>query len=190
MGSSRNFKTVNCLSLYFFCFLVLNSALFSRSALILSYLQDIAQCIFFTVPSSYQREEITFNLPCDNKLWHAQSASDWWAELHRESPYGNAQDRLTCPTLPKLLHLVFEPQSITEIIAISYFAHWAVIHGIIARLFTVCTEAAQSSIGANALNQEIFAIQFALHNWLQLWMKRPEVNMQEDLEPPFMQNRK
>lgn len=176
----RNFY---CLTLFFFF----------PSALILSYLQDTSQCIYLTTPSSYQIAEITFNLPCDNKLWHAQSASDWWGELHQESLYGNAQERLICPTLPELLHLVFEPRAITKIIPISYFAHWTVIHGIISRLFTVCTNSRLSpQTGANGdnMDQELYSIQFALHNWLQLWMRRPEVNIREESEPPFMQNRK
>lgn len=51
----------------------------------------------------------------------------------------------------------------------------------------------QRSFGANGdpLNQELYRIQFAMHNWLDWWMKRPEVieNTQEEAELPFMQNR-
>ncbi|KAH7876829.1 uncharacterized protein C8R40DRAFT_1041968 [Lentinula edodes] len=166
----------------------------SKRTLLLSYLQDASQSIYFTVPSSYHIAELNFNLPCDDKLWRAQSASEWWSELHRGSPYGDAHDRLNCPTLPSLLQLVFEPRT-TQVKAISHFAHWAVIHGIISCLFTLCTKGhlpVQRSFGANGdpLNQELYRIQFAMHNWLDWWMKRPEVieNTREEAELPFMQN--
>ncbi|GAW05537.1 c6 transcription factor [Lentinula edodes] len=166
----------------------------SKRTLLLSYLQDASQSIYFTVPSSYHIAELNFSLPCDDKLWRAQSASEWWSELHRGSPYGDAHDRLNCPTLPSLLQLVFEPRT-TQVKAISHFAHWAVIHGIISCLFTLCTKGhlpVQRSFGANGdpLNQELYRIQFAMHNWLDWWMKRPEVieNTREEAELPFMQN--
>ncbi|KAJ4483676.1 hypothetical protein J3R30DRAFT_3283945 [Lentinula aciculospora] len=163
----------------------------SNRALLLSYLQDTSQCIYFTVPSSYHIAELIFNLPCDDKLWRAQSASEWWEELHRGSRYGNAHERLNCPTLPSILQLVFEPRT-TQMKAISYFAHWAVIHGIVGRLFTLCTNGPlflRNSLGT--LDQEFHGIQYALHNWLQWWMKRPEIidsNPPEEAEPPFMRN--
>ncbi|KAJ3733771.1 hypothetical protein DFJ43DRAFT_994550 [Lentinula guzmanii] len=169
----------------------------SKRVLLLSYLQDVSQCIFFTGSSSYHIAELTFSLPCDNELWRAKSASEWWTELHRVSPYGSSHERLNCPTLPSLMRLVLEPRT-PQLKAISYFAHWAVIHGVIGRLFTLCSNrrlpsqsSASSPASSDPLDQEIYGVQVALHNWLQWWMKRPEANLPnnaEEMEPPFMQN--
>ncbi|KIK68924.1 hypothetical protein GYMLUDRAFT_34933 [Collybiopsis luxurians FD-317 M1] len=163
----------------------------AKRALLLSYLQDISQCIYFTVPSTYQSAELSyFNLPCDNRLWHAQSASDWWAELHRESPNGTARERITCPSLTSIWNVVYELRT-PKTIPISPFGHWAVIHGIIGRLFTLCTESSITMQNTDGMEQELYSIQYALHNWLSLWMNRPEVldaEAQKEAEPPFMQH--
>ncbi|KAJ3787291.1 hypothetical protein GGU10DRAFT_309370 [Lentinula aff. detonsa] len=169
----------------------------SKRVLLLSYLQDVSQCIFFNGPSSYHIAELTFSLPCDNELWRAKSASEWWTELHKVSPYGSSHERLNCPTLPSLMRLVLEPRT-PQLKAISYFAHWAVIHGVIGRLFTLCSNrrlpsqsSASSPASSDPLDQEIYGVQVAMHNWLQWWMKRPEANLPnnaEEAEPPFMQN--
>lgn len=88
---------------------------------------------------------------------------------------------------------MFEPQATIEIMSISQTAHWAIMHGIIDRLFKVFNEGRLSLIGADGdhLEQELYVIQIALHNWLELWMRRPEVGVQKDSEPlpPLMQNR-
>ncbi|KAF5388858.1 hypothetical protein D9757_005644 [Collybiopsis confluens] len=182
----------------------------AKRALLLSYLQDTSLCIYFTVPSTYKSSEFShFELPCDNRLWHACTAAEWWEELHRESPYGSPRERLACPTLTSIWNVVYVPRT-PKSIPISPFGHWgkllafdsveatdffllsvsAVIHGIIGRLFVLCTEGCVNAENTYGMEQELYSIQFALHNWLSLWMNRPEVldNTQKEVEPPFMQN--
>ncbi|KAJ3824639.1 hypothetical protein F5880DRAFT_1745416 [Lentinula raphanica] len=164
----------------------------SKRVLLLTYLQDISQCIYFTVPASYHNAELTFGLPCDDKLWNAQSASEWWTELNQVSPYGSSNERLTCPTLPDILQLVFAPQA-TPMRPLSHYAHWAVIHAVVGHLFNICTNGRlhlqASGSSSNFPDQELYGIQFALHNWIQWWMKRPEAidpTTLDGTEPPFM----
>jgi hypothetical protein len=77
------------------------------------------------------------------------------------------------------------------------FSHFILIHSILRHLFITCVQgrtansvAASSSGDDEMVRQEIYSLQYALHNWLQNWLNSPElpqVNGSND-EPRFVHN--
>ena len=77
------------------------------------------------------------------------------------------------------------------------FSHFILIHSILRHLFITCVEgrmansaAAGSSGEDEIVRQEIFSLQYALHNWLQNWLNSPELPQVNDShdEPSFVHN--
>jgi len=163
-------------------------------ALLLSYLHDCCHCIYFALPPSYQPREVNVFLPCENKLWNAKTANEWWAILQEESPYGYSHTRLVGQNLLQMVDLISETRVLTSPIALSPFAHFILAHSILRHLFTICSESRlqqNDAIVANSetIEQQIYVIEFALHNWFRSWTECPEkIKPKNDEEPPFMQN--
>ncbi|THV06709.1 hypothetical protein K435DRAFT_710917 [Dendrothele bispora CBS 962.96] len=167
----------------------------SKRALLLSYLHDCCHCIYFAAPPSYQPREVDVYLPCENKLWNAKTADEWWSALQEESPYGDGHSRLIGQSLLGMIDLVYETRVLASPVALSPFAHFVLAHSILRHLFTICSESRlqQNDVPAitspENLPQQMYGIEFALHNWFRSWMHCPEkVQPKPDEEPPFMQN--
>ncbi|KAF9268772.1 hypothetical protein L218DRAFT_917817 [Marasmius fiardii PR-910] len=170
----------------------------TKRALLLSYLHDCCQILYFSSPPSYLHNEMDIELPCENALWSAKSASEWWAILERKSPFGDYRSRLAGPRMLPTIAAITEAR-IWDINPppLSAFAHWVVVHSILRRMFTMFTEnpapfepQSVTSSRNDAVEQVISVAQFSLHNWLKSWLNCPEMPKAtgEDEEPPFMQH--
>ncbi|KAF7362108.1 C6 transcription factor [Mycena venus] len=140
-------------------------------ALLLSYLHDCCQPIFFGLPSSYFPGEAALRMPCEDDLWRAGSAEEWFSVLQTPS-IQSFQQRLTgsdlCTNLASMNDSEFIPTP-----TVNRFSHFILIHAILRDLFAACSEpidsASDPSRGRQAPSQALLAVQYALHNWLRSW---------------------
>ncbi|KAL0072763.1 hypothetical protein AAF712_000526 [Marasmius tenuissimus] len=169
----------------------------AKRAILLSYLHDCCQTIFFSQPTSYQDNEMDIFLPCENALWQAKTSTDWWMVLEQQSPFGDCRSRLVGSQMLPTVAAVTETVWNMTPPPLSPFAHWIVIHAILRRMFAAFTEIPMDTEAVSVVaprdanvEQEISIAQYSLHNWLKSWMNCPEhaVVVGEDEEPPFMQN--
>lgn len=158
-------------------------------------MHDCCHCIYFALPSSYHPSEIELNLPCEDALWEANSAAEWYMVLQSPSPYGDCRTRLTGLSIHQTLATLGDTHQITAYIPVNPFAHFVLIHAILRHLFVVCLESRLPKLSSavneeEGLNHEIFGLQYALHNWLQNWMNSPDTSKINDPndEPPFIHN--
>ena len=173
-------------------------------ALLLSYLHDTVHCIYFAMPPSYLPNEMAMFLPCDDALWKASTATEWFLALQKLSPYGSVQERLMGVSMPRAIAEFNQQRTPETTIPLNPFAHFVLIHAILRNLFTVCLQSrlpvsATSSPQLHQSNadtvdevvdQEIMTLQYALHNWLQSWLSGPELpqTTSAEAEPPFITN--
>lgn len=162
-----------------------------------SYLHDCCHSIYFALPSSYHPSEIELNLPCEDALWRANTAADWITILQDPSPYGTFKSRLTGNGMLQTLGTLSETRVLEVYVPINPFSHFILIHAMLRHLFVTCVEGrlpkgdVVATVNTNdAVNQEIYRLQYALHNWLQNWLNGPELPKVEDVneEPPFIYN--
>uniref|UniRef100_A0A0W0FWN4 Xylanolytic transcriptional activator regulatory domain-containing protein n=1 Tax=Moniliophthora roreri TaxID=221103 RepID=A0A0W0FWN4_MONRR len=171
----------------------------AKRTILLSYLHDCCQGIFFALPPSYQANEMLIDLPCENAIWEAKSSSEWWIALQQNSPYGTVRSRLLGSRMIPVVAAMSETRSWeTTPPPLSPFAHWIVIHSILVRLFVAFLEhpvqkddnAPGGALRDPNVDQEICIAQYSLHNWFKSWMHclEPVKIPPGDEEPPFMQH--
>lgn len=166
------------------------------SAIWWSYLHDCCHSIYFALPSSYHASEIELNLPCEDALWQASSSPEWFRILQTTSPYGSSKSRLTGISMPRSLASLSGTRLLTTYMPMNPFSHFILIHSILRRLFITCVEGrmanttAAGSLGDDeTVEQEIYSLQYALHNWLQNWINSPELpQVKGSDEPSFVHN--
>jgi hypothetical protein len=158
-------------------------------------MHDCCHCIYFALPSSYHPRDVTLYLPCENELWQATSAADWYAVLQRSSPYGTTQSsRLTGMSIPKMVAYLSETRSIQTAVPVSAFGHFVLIHITLKHLFQYCVGGKPekpNTTGADddEMDPEMLKLQFAMHNWLNNWKNSPDSRLETGSgEPPFIQN--
>lgn len=160
-------------------------------SILLSYLHDCCHCIYFALAPSFFPSEMVLNLPCEDALWQATSATEWMRVLQTPSPYGDMQARLTGASMPETLAAIAEPRQL-DIIALTPFGHFVLVHSILRHLYTVCINSRlPKAIGRvddeAIMEQEVFGLQFALHNWLMCWRHSPDMpKVDPSDEPPFL----
>ncbi|KAG6897729.1 hypothetical protein C0992_011939 [Termitomyces sp. T32_za158] len=171
----------------------------TKRAIWWSYLHDCCHSIYFASPSSYHPREIELNLPCEDALWRANTAADWFTVLQEPSPYGTVKSRLIGNGMLQTLGTLSETRVLDVHIPINPFSHFILIHAMLRHLFVTCVEGrlpkgdVVATVNTNdAVNQEIYRLQYALHNWLQNWLNGPDLPKVEDVneEPPFINNGK
>ncbi|KAG6812541.1 hypothetical protein H0H92_002310 [Tricholoma furcatifolium] len=158
---------------------------------------EMTKSIYFALPSSYHPSEIELNLPCEDALWKAATATEWFSVLQGPSVYGLTKSRLTGINMLQTLGTLSETHLLEVHIPINPFSHFVLIHAILRHLFVTCVEGrlprgdVVATVSANdVVNQEIYRLQYALHNWLQNWLNAPELPKVNDVneEPPFIYN--
>lgn len=114
--------------------------------------------------------------------------------LESSSVYGPTQSRLVGASFPQTLAKLSETQVLSAPLPLNPFSHFIVTHGILRHLFSVCCESRSprpiSSIKeevGEGTEQEIYRIQYTLHNWLQSWRDSPTLQIVGE-ETPFMEN--
>jgi hypothetical protein len=116
--------------------------------------------------------EVTLKLPCEDALWKAGSAEEWFSILQTPSVHSSSKHRLTGPDLSTNLAFMNDSQFIPGP-NLSGFAHFVLIHRILRDLFVACSEtinpASDASRSEEAPSQAMLGAQFALHNWLHSW---------------------
>ncbi|KAF7984263.1 hypothetical protein HWV62_16106 [Athelia sp. TMB] len=179
----------------------------TKRALLLSYMHDTCHCIYFAMPASYLHGEMAMYLPCEDALWKASTATEWFLALQKPSPYGTTQERLTGVSMPRVMAELEQPRPAETSIALNPFSHFILIHVILRNLFTACVQRRLVASSANShitlplpvnatgsvdevVDPEIMTLQYALHNWLQSWLGSPELprTHSTEEEPPFTQN--
>lgn len=146
--------------------------------------------------SSYLPGEMALYLPCEDSIWKASTATEWFLALQKPSPYGSTRERLTGVSLPRVMAQLQQHRAAEMPISINPFSHFILIHAILRNLFTVCVQSRlagppTTATGTNSevVNQAIMTLQYALHNWLQSWLNGPELpRTQKEEEPPFIHN--
>ena len=170
---------------------------FQYSALLLSYLHDCCHCMYFSLSPAFQPAEFEINLPCDDAIWKAGSAREWFETLQSPSPHGTGQARISGVGMQFALATLGEMRLPTLPLSLNPFGHLILIHTILRNLFASRAEsqslegtffAAEISRGDGGTSDIVLATQYALHNWLQTWLNAPESmglgkNMEE---PPFV----
>ncbi|KAJ7124976.1 fungal-specific transcription factor domain-containing protein [Mycena epipterygia] len=161
----------------------------TKRALLLSYLHDRCQSIFFGLPPSYTASEVSLRLPCEEALWKAGSAEEWISVFKTSSVHrSSSQPCLTGRVLSTTLASMVDPQFIPTP-NLSPFSHFILIHAILCDLFAACSETIiLSRDDENVPNQRMLAVQYALHNWLQSWSVRRSGHQQTTNEPSFVEN--
>jgi len=160
-----------------------------NSVVCLAYCHDQAHRIYFSLPPSFTPEELATVLPCDDELWAAKTPLDWSRLLLEPSPYGGIEERICgvpmCrafvavglgPNLTARVSASLEPPS--DLSAVSPFGHFILLQTLLGELFRRCSgthspSASPGPGGAEQVNEHVYAMQFALHRWLQMWRKTP-----------------
>jgi hypothetical protein len=161
--------------------------------------------MYFSLPPSFQPSELDLNLPCDDALWSARDSRQWFEMAHSPSPYGTGLPRIAGVGMQRALAVLSEMRLPAIPLVLNPFAHFILIHTILRNIHASRTDipsgdftgSISSLSGANnsATSEEgsgdnAFAIQYALHNWLQMWLNSPESMQVEksEEEPPFVCN--
>ncbi|KII92001.1 hypothetical protein PLICRDRAFT_103263 [Plicaturopsis crispa FD-325 SS-3] len=171
----------------------------TKRALLLSWMQDNCHVIYFGLPPMYHKGEMSVCLPCEDALWKATSASEWYLLLQDATPaYGDINARLTGVSTQTALAQLMQPRPVNNPTHLNPFAHLLLIHAILKDLSSpllpgdanACPAAAAAS-PEERVEQHVYMMQFGLHNWLQSWLASPDllaVTTSENEEPPYLFN--
>ncbi|KAK0243584.1 hypothetical protein EDD85DRAFT_760397 [Armillaria nabsnona] len=178
-----------------------------KRALLLSYLHDCCHSVFFSMRPSFQTTEFDLNLPCDDAIWKAQSAAEWMDLLQKPSPYGMGSARLYSVGMQQALTSLGEIRFPTSPSPLNPFSQFILIHTILRNIYfsfsmpdssndtasSASTSSSPEPAGREDRRGSQFANQYALTNWLRMWMScpdtmKPEDGEEGDDEPPFAQN--
>ncbi|KDQ50554.1 hypothetical protein JAAARDRAFT_199949 [Jaapia argillacea MUCL 33604] len=185
-----------------------------KRALLLSYLHDCCQSIYFSLPPSFLPGEVDLSLPCDDALWKARDSREWLQALQSPSQCGSTSDRLAGISLRQGLSNLGEMSLSPNSMPLNPFSLFVLIHSILCDMYSV--GAAQRSrrtsshsepdssardrlrglAGAEETDKtkdNLFSVQYSLHGWLQSWMKTTSerhtpFDKSSDEEPRFISN--
>ncbi|KAH8107837.1 fungal-specific transcription factor domain-containing protein [Cristinia sonorae] len=172
----------------------------TKRALTQTFLHDCCHTIYYTLPPTYFRQEYNLHTPCDDSLWTAASAHEWYLELMRDIPGQTPESRLRGgPCVQDCLsHFArVHPQSQPALI-LNPFSQFVVIHGILRKLFEDCLDSDKNlnhkrgdGGSPTVANSDEYTrvnptIQYMLHNWLQSWLQSPDTpKASKGQEPAF-----
>ncbi|KAJ7663078.1 hypothetical protein DFH06DRAFT_1394952 [Mycena polygramma] len=121
--------------------------------LLLAYPHDCNHSMYFASPPAFSPAELDVHLPCDEELWHAPSAADWFTLAHTPSPYGVGIDRIYGVNMQRALAALATPAPPSSVAAdaaapthtaagqpLPPFALFLLIHTV---LRTICVAVAQ-----------------------------------------------
>ena len=75
------------------------------------------------------------------------------------------------------------PETVQELSAVSPFGHYILLQSLLGELFRRCTgtDSLAAAQAGEEVNEHVLAMQLALHRWLQMWLKTPNANSNENL---------
>ncbi|KAJ7506921.1 hypothetical protein B0H11DRAFT_1973396 [Mycena galericulata] len=188
-----------------------------KRALLLAYFHDCCHCMYSASPPAFSPAELNVHLPCDDALWGARSAAEWFAVAHTPSPYGVGTDRIYGVSMQRALTVLATPNTsasastidpntnntTSNLLPLTPFALFLLIHTVLRNICVAqrvpppggwscfALVATQGSVGADFT----FRTQVVLDNWLHLWLTSPEAacpapenGAGDAQEPPFVCN--
>lgn len=158
-------------------------------ALLLAYLQDVTYSMYFGQPA-FLRTELYINLPCDDALWRSPNSQEWYQLLQTPSPYGSGTYRMLGLNMKAVSSSLREPTAAVSF-AVNPFSCFILIHDILCDVFanqnSTPGDVPTSPTGGSGFTP--ISIQYALHNWQQIWASNPERSSHEgDQTTPFVCN--
>ncbi|KAF7356015.1 Zinc finger protein klf1 [Mycena venus] len=181
-----------------------------KRTLLLAYFHDCSHCMYSASPPSFSPAELlSVYLPCDDALWRARSAAEWFAAAHTPSPYGVGISRIYGVGMQSALAALDNPpgahsssDSNVAHLTLPSFGLFILIHTVLRNISVAqrspsppagewsCFAADRPSVDLTFRNQVL------LDNWLQIWLKSPEAASTQDystgnraaLKPPFVCN--
>ncbi|KAJ7273751.1 fungal-specific transcription factor domain-containing protein [Mycena rebaudengoi] len=174
-----------------------------KRALLFSYLHDCCHCMYSSSPPSFSPAELDVHLPCDDALWQASSASEWFKIAHTPSPYGVGIERIYGVGMQHALStLTHAEKSSAEMpLTLNPFALFILIHTILRNISVAQAEHRSPPVGGWSCFAMVSAAivpddftsktQLVLDNWLHLWLNSPDAKPLQDnaaAEPPFVYN--
>ncbi|KAF7348900.1 Zinc finger protein klf1 [Mycena venus] len=189
-----------------------------KRTLFLAYFHDCSHCMYSASPPLFSSAELlSVYLPCDDALWKAQSAAEWFAAAHTPSPYGVGIPRIYGVGMQSALAALARPPgthssagdtnaNATDVahLTLPSFGLFILIHTVLRNISVAqrsppppppaggwsCFAADQPSANFTFRNQVL------LDNWLQIWLNSPEAASTQDngtgnsaaLNPPFVCN--
>jgi len=150
-----------------------------KRALHVAYLQDCSYCVYYSTTPAFHPSELDINLPCDDTLWRAQSAREWYQVQRTPSSYGSGNSRLLGVSMQMALAALREPTPSMVPYALNPFASFIVLNSILRDVFSLSptnTGGMQASLMMNGgmSGANTVMIQCALLNWQRMWSNSPE----------------
>ncbi|CAA7262767.1 unnamed protein product [Cyclocybe aegerita] len=158
-----------------------------KRALLVAFLQDCNHCIYYSTQPAFIPTEFDINLPCDDAVWRAQNARDWYQIQRAPSPYGTGALRLLGPNMQMAMSTLTEPTPPAIPYILNPFSNFVLINTILLDVFSSSPNPALGSLmtptpaSSSILNNGMpgspgnsVLIQCALHNWQRLWSSCPE----------------
>lgn len=177
-------------------------------SLVLAYLHDCSHCVFSSSLPSLQAADVDLVLPCDELLWEAPSAVEWYARLNEPGVYGHVYTRLPGVPLQNALRALGAAQvgvggqhhpSIPtttptermgtadvppELKHLNRFALFVLVHGILRNLYMPTSlQVPSTACDAVRRNASHVGFGFLLHNWMRAWDASPASSTSEQI--PF-----
>jgi len=146
--------------------------------------QDCCYCVHYSAQPAFLRSEFEISLPCDEDLWKARNAREWFQLLRTPSPYGMGPSRILGVDMQPVLSSLRQPTSAEIPYILNPFAAFVLIYSILRDVFT--SPRLTMTAGGSLLS-----IQCSLHNWHRIWTESPEainLTQQQRETIPFVHN--
>ena len=144
----------------------------------MAHLLDAAHCVLFSgMASAFQTFEFDLNLPCEESLWQAPSAKEWYATLDTPSPFTYRLAGVPCwQALATLQQPISSDQPPSDVLLLNKFSLFILLKvAILRRLYARL----HIKYGGNVYHVtdgykcEAFLAEFGLmlQNWMLMWMR-------------------
>ncbi|KAJ7712366.1 hypothetical protein B0H16DRAFT_1625176 [Mycena metata] len=167
-----------------------------KRALLLAYFHDCCHCMYSASPPAFSPAELDVHLPCDNALWRAQTAAEWFSAAHTPGIYGVGLPRIYGVRMQHAFKALstsnFNSTDAAMGLRLTPFGLFILIHTVLRNIAVARTArtpppggwscfampavpAPPAPADADADKAEFtFRTQVVLDNWLQLWLTSPE----------------
>ncbi len=144
------------------------------SGLLLAHLLDCSHCVLFSgMPSAFQPIEFDMNAPCDESLWKAPTAIEWYALVSMPPPCTALSGVPMRHALQALQQPPSDFENPADILLLNKFTLFILIHEVLRKLYSQLHNYTSTPWSADPLSHALFFPEFTriLHNWAQMWMK-------------------
>ncbi|KAJ7894224.1 hypothetical protein B0H14DRAFT_2334520 [Mycena olivaceomarginata] len=139
---------------------------------------------FASWPAEMEMEIELLPLPCDDALWRARSAAEWFAVAHAPSPHSAGVSRVYGMSVQDALAARAAPPDTdpTDAVLLSSFGLFILIHAILRNIFPARSPLGGWSRCTRAASREerTHWTQLMLDNWLHMWLKSPQATRSQE----------